>query len=107
MYREHLPSPRKIWSLALFAFLLFFMALPGWSEETPAPTAEQITELLQSPKVMIDTVWTLIAAMLVFIQNLGFGMVESGLCRAKNCTNILAKNFIVFGISSLAFLILV
>lgn len=106
MYREHLPPPRKIWSLALFAFLLFFMALPGWSEETPTPTAEQITELLQSPKVMIDTVWTLIAAMLVFFMNLGFAMVESGLCRAKNCTNILAKNFIVFGISSLAFLIL-
>jgi Amt family ammonium transporter len=39
-------------------------------------------------------------------MNLGFGMVESGLCRAKNAVNILAKNFIVFGVSSLAFLIL-
>jgi Amt family ammonium transporter len=106
MYREYLPAARKIWSLALFTLLLFFMALPGWSEETPAPTPEQITELLQSPKVMVDTVWTLIAAMLVFFMNLGFGMVESGLCRAKNCVNILAKNFIVFGVSSLAFLIL-
>ncbi|MGE0825795.1 MAG: ammonium transporter [Candidatus Binatia bacterium] len=55
---------------------------------------------------MIDTVWTLIAAMMVFFMNLGFGMVESGLCRAKNCVNILAKNFIVFGVSSLAFLII-
>ncbi|MCS6926210.1 MAG: ammonium transporter [Candidatus Binatia bacterium] len=55
---------------------------------------------------MVDTVWTLLAAMLVFFMNLGFGMVESGLCRAKNCVNILAKNFIVFGVSSLAFLIL-
>jgi Amt family ammonium transporter len=105
MYRENLP-PRKILRIALLTFLLLFMALPGWSEETSAPTAEQITELLQSPKVMIDTVWTLIAAMLVFFMNLGFAMVESGLCRAKNCVNILAKNFIVFGISSLAFLIL-
>ena len=39
-------------------------------------------------------------------MNLGFAMVESGLARAKNCVNILAKNFIVFGCSSLAFYVL-
>lgn len=72
---------------------------------TPA-TAEQVAELLATPKVMGDTMWTLIAGMLVFFMNLGFAMVESGLCRAKNCVNILAKNFVVFGVSSLAFLIL-
>lgn len=88
----------------LFVLLLF--AASGWGEEATKPTEEQIKELLASPKVMIDTVWTLIAAMLVFFMNLGFGMVESGLCRAKNCVNILAKNFVVFGVSSLAFLIL-
>ncbi|MCX8073079.1 MAG: ammonium transporter [Candidatus Binatia bacterium] len=54
---------------------------------------------------MMDTMWTLVAAMLVFFMNLGFAMVESGLCRAKNTVNILAKNFIVFGVSSLAFLV--
>jgi Amt family ammonium transporter len=54
-------------------------------------------------RVMIDTLWVLVAAFLVFFMNLGFGMVESGLCRAKNTANILAKNFIVFAISSLAF----
>ncbi len=80
----------------------------AWAED-PAPTpatAEQVKELLATPKVMVDTVWTLIAGMLVFFMNLGFAMVESGLCRAKNCVNILAKNFVVFGVSSLAFLIL-
>jgi Amt family ammonium transporter len=65
-----------------------------------------VKELLATPKVVADTLWTLVAAMLVFFMNLGFAMVESGLCRAKNCVNILAKNFIVFGISSLAFLII-
>src|SRR4029453_14805436 len=43
---------------------------------------------------------------LVFFMNLGFAMVESGLCRAKNTVNILAKNYIVFAISSVAFLLL-
>lgn len=57
-------------------------------------------------KVAMDTLWTLIAAFLVFFMNLGFAMVESGLCRAKNTVNILAKNFIVFAISTLGFWIL-
>ncbi len=54
----------------------------------------------------VDTVWVLIAAFLVFFMNLGFAMVESGLCRAKNTVNILAKNFIVFAISSISFWII-
>jgi len=54
-------------------------------------------------KVALDTVWVLIAAFLVFWMNAGFALVESGLCRSKNAVNILAKNFIVFAASSLAF----
>ena len=33
-------------------------------------------------------------------------MLEAGLCRAKNAVNILAKNFIVFAVSSMAFWVL-
>jgi Amt family ammonium transporter len=54
-------------------------------------------------KVALDTVWVLVAGMLVFFMNAGFAMLETGLCRAKNAVNILAKNLIVFAISSLAF----
>jgi Amt family ammonium transporter len=54
-------------------------------------------------KVAVDTMWVLLCAFLVFFMNLGFAMVESGLCRAKNTVNILAKNFIVFAVSSIAF----
>ncbi|MDD5011431.1 MAG: ammonia permease, partial [Phycisphaerae bacterium] len=57
-------------------------------------------------KIMIDTVWVLITAMLVFFMNLGFGAVESGFARAKNCVNIMSKNFIVFAASSLGFLVI-
>jgi len=56
-------------------------------------------------RVALDTVWVLLSAFLVFFMNLGFAMVESGLCRSKNTVNILAKNFIVFAISSIAFYI--
>ncbi len=58
-----------------------------------------------SLKIALDTVWVLITAFLVFFMNLGFAMVESGLCRAKNTVNILAKNFIVFAISTLAYFV--
>jgi Amt family ammonium transporter len=93
------------WAPALAAAVVL-LALPRIVLAEDPATAEQVKELLGTPKVVADTLWTLLAAMLVFFMNLGFAMVESGLCRAKNCVNILAKNFIVFGISSLAFLIL-
>ena len=54
-------------------------------------------------RVGLDTVWVLVTAMLVFWMNAGFALVESGLCRAKNCVNILTKNFIVFAASTISF----
>lgn len=57
-------------------------------------------------KVVLDTLWVLITAMLVFFMNLGFAMVESGFARAKNCVNILSKNFVVFAVSAIGFLII-
>ena len=39
-----------------------------------------------------NNVWMMLAAALVFVMHLGFAMVESGLTRAKNTTNILFKN---------------
>ncbi|MCH8289513.1 ammonium transporter [Candidatus Poribacteria bacterium] len=53
--------------------------------------------------VAVDTLWVLVAGMLVFFMNTGFGCVESGFCRSKNTVNILGKNFVVFGIASVAF----
>ena len=82
----------------------------------PAPTSEPAPASEGAPaaapaapptnaelKVMLDTVWVLSTAFLVFFMNLGFAAVESGMCRAKNCVNILSKNFIVFAVSSIAF----
>jgi len=57
-------------------------------------------------KIAVDTIWVLVTAMLVFWMNAGFGMVEAGFARGKNCVNILSKNFIVFAISSIAFYLL-
>lgn len=54
-------------------------------------------------KVILDTLWVMITACLVFFMNAGFAMLETGLCQAKNAVNILAKNLIVFAVASIAF----
>lgn len=72
----------------------------------PAPPPDPMETLMKSSsdlRVGIDTVWVLVCAFLVFWMNAGFAMVESGLCRAKNCVNILAKNFVVFAVATLSY----
>ncbi|MBI2164204.1 MAG: ammonia permease, partial [candidate division NC10 bacterium] len=79
----------------------------GPATAAPAPAfTKEMADAIKDQKVAMDTIWVLVTAFLVFFMNLGFAMVESGLCQAKNTVNILSKNFIVFAISSLAFLIL-
>jgi len=56
--------------------------------------------------MLVDTLWVVFAALLVFFMNLGFASVESGFARSKNTVNILSKNFIVFAVSSLGFMLL-
>jgi len=56
--------------------------------------------------MIIDTLWVMFAAVLVFFMNLGFAAVESGFARSKNAVNIMSKNFIVFAVSSLGFMLL-
>jgi Amt family ammonium transporter len=75
----------------------------AWAgESAPPDIAQTVAEL----KVMLDTVWVMLTAFLVFFMNLGFALVESGLTRSKNTVNILAKNFIVFAVSSLSFYVI-
>jgi Amt family ammonium transporter len=42
-----------------------------------------------------NNIWMMLSAGLVFVMHLGFAMVESGLTRAKNTTNILFKNTVI------------
>ena len=42
----------------------------------------------------VNTVWMLLAAMLVFFMQPGFALVEAGFTRTKNTANILMKNFV-------------
>jgi Amt family ammonium transporter len=88
------------------AFAVTLAAKAAGAEEAPPPAFTQaVADTVVNTKIAIDTVWVLVTAFLVFFMNLGFALVESGLCRAKNTVNILAKNYIVFAVSSIAFLV--
>ena len=50
-----------------------------------------------------NTLWTCLAAFLVFFMQAGFAMVETGFTRAKNACNIMMKNLMDFSIGSLTF----
>ncbi len=53
----------------------------------------------------IDTFYFLVCGALVMWMAAGFAMLESGLVRAKNTTEILTKNFALYAIACLMFLV--
>jgi Amt family ammonium transporter len=103
--------PMKLMTLTIIVFLLsaVFISADEAGESASAETAtllakiEELGHRVVESRVMADTIWVIIAAVLVFFMNLGFGMVEAGLQQAKNSVNISAKNFVVFAIASIAF----
>jgi ammonium transporter, Amt family len=69
----------------------------------PKDPTKELADTIATLKIGLDTVWVLVAGMLVFFMNAGFALVESGFARSKNTVNILAKNFIVFALSTFSF----
>lgn len=65
--------------------------------------AEQITALDAKYEAATQYIWVLVAAALVMFMQAGFAMVEAGFCRAKNATNLMAKNLMDFTMGSLVF----
>ena len=88
---------RKSWLLSLLASVAVLgVAAPALAADGEGP----------STQVMLDTLWVIIAGALVFFMNAGFGLLETGLCRAKNAVNVLAKNFTVAACAGLAFYVM-
>jgi len=67
---------------------------------------EDFTTAVSEFTVSIDTIWILIAAVLVMFMQPGFALVEAGFTRSKNTANILMKNLMDFSIGSLIFWLL-
>jgi Amt family ammonium transporter len=106
--RQSSPKSARWRSLAAAIALSAVCCLPTLaSAEDAAPsTPAELAAKLTEQKVIMDTIWTMIAGMLVFFMNAGFALLEAGLCRAKNASTILGKNFIVFAAATVAFWVL-
>ena len=61
------------------------------------------TDPVADLSLSVDTVWMLLAAMLVFFMQPGFALCEAGFTRGKNTANILFKNFVDFCFGSILF----
>jgi ammonium transporter, Amt family len=53
--------------------------------------------------IAVNTVWVVVAAVLVMFMQAGFAFLEAGLTRMKNAAHIAGKNVLIFGISSLVY----
>jgi len=56
-------------------------------------------------KYIIDTFFTLFAAVLIIFMVPGFAMLEAGLVRTKNVSAVLTINVMIYAVASLAFLL--
>ncbi|MAP94113.1 MAG: diguanylate cyclase [Ponticaulis sp.] len=52
---------------------------------------------------LLDSVWVIIAAVLVMLMQIGFLLLEAGMVRSKNSINVAMKNVMDFCVSTLAF----
>ncbi len=111
---EELSSSVARFTEKLFAVRWFRSLTPSWQASFPAaiaivliwnlaavaqnapPDAAKVAQDVKDLRVGIDTMWVMVAGMLVIFMNAGFCMLEAGMCRQKNAVNVLAKNLIVF-----------
>ena len=76
--------------IGLFVVLAAMKLIPGLMG-TPAHAAETYTPHETSVMNSINTVWTLVAAFLVFGMQAGFVMLEAGFARTKETVNVLIE----------------
>jgi len=67
------------------------------------PSPDEIIQNLAHDKISINIVWTLVTGFLVMFMQAGFALVETGLCRAKNASHVMAMNFMIYALGMLGF----
>ncbi|HSM45343.1 MAG TPA: ammonium transporter [Acidimicrobiia bacterium] len=78
---------------SLGAVLVLFMASPAMAQD----------ELVPASQFILDNLWIFIAGVLVYFMQAGFALLEAGLTRSKNVSNIMMKNLMDMSAGVLAF----
>src|ERR687893_3239198 len=107
MYGSYIPGLRRRILLRRFVLLammvlLLVAAVPvtAFAQETPVTQGE---EKLEDVALAVDTMWVIVAAMLVLFMQAGFAMLEVGFSRMKNVGSVVAKILAMMGIGLIAF----
>ena len=77
----------------LATILIVVLASPAFAQEELAPASQFV----------LDNLWIFIAGVLVYFMQAGFALVEAGLTRSKNVSNIMMKNLMDMSAGVLAF----
>jgi Amt family ammonium transporter len=80
-----------------------FLVLGAMLVAAQSVFGQDSTQSAKSLGFALDTVWLFMGAILVFIMQAGFALVETGLTRAKNATNITMKNMMDFCFGAIAY----
>ena len=67
------------------------------------PLAAKLADVIGHNRISINFAWTLVCGFLVMFMQVGFALVETGLCRAKNASHTMAMNMIIYCIGILGF----
>ncbi|MGA1824012.1 MAG: ammonium transporter [bacterium] len=66
--------------------------------DTSTLTIGKLADFVGHNMISINFIWVLIAGFLVMFMQAGFALVETGFCRAKNASETMMMNFMVYGI---------
>lgn len=89
-------------------FLVLLLALvplvtdTALAQAVPDNLAERLAKL-EEVQTNLNFVWTMTAACLVFMMQVGFLLLEAGLVRSKNSINVAQKNLVDFIIAAVVF----
>src|SRR5215210_8481498 len=102
MFVAYIPVPRRRDLLRRFVLLsmmllLLIAAVPAvaFAQETPVT---QGTATPEDVALAVDTMWVIVAAVLVLFMQAGFAMLEVGFSRMKNVGSVVAKILAMMGI---------
>ena len=72
---------RKVLMIMFLVFLITGLLAPFALADGDAPTIATNAQAIESGSVALDTVWVLIAAILVMFMQAGFALLEAGFTR--------------------------
>jgi len=94
---------RRVFLLLVLVSLIVGFVAPIVLAEGDGPTIASNAKAIENGSIALDTVWVLIAAVLVMFMQAGFALLEAGFTRSKNAVNILMKNLMDFSFGTITY----